>query len=63
MKNMMTMDRSMMTSPMMSPMSMPGMSAMPAMNMMMIPRCMMKMEKCDGGMKMMCTSDDAMAVR
>ena len=44
---------------------MPGMSsAMPAanMNMMMIPSCTMKMEKCDGGMKMMCMSDDAMAV-
>jgi len=44
---------------------MPGMSnAMPAanMNMMMIPSCTMKMEKCDGGMKMMCMSDDMMAV-
>lgn len=43
---------------------MPGMSnAMPAanMNMMMIPRCTVRMEKCDGGMKMMCMSDDQMA--
>src|SRR5437868_5305748 len=33
---------------------------MPAgMNMMMVPRCTMKMEKCSGGMKITCTSDDA----
>src|SRR6516225_8139936 len=31
------------------------------MNMMMAPRCTMKMEKCTGGMKMTCTCDDAMA--
>ena len=45
--------------------TMPGMSSsMPAanMNMMMIPRCTMKMEKCEGGMTMMCMSDDQMAV-
>src|SRR5579883_1183608 len=41
-------------------MGMPG--SMPAgMNMMMVPRCTMKMEKCDGGMKIVCTSDDKMA--
>jgi hypothetical protein len=37
--------------------------SMPAgqMNMMMIPRGTMKMEKCDGGMKVMCTTTDATA--
>ncbi|MBV8314413.1 MAG: hypothetical protein JOZ53_05705, partial [Planctomycetaceae bacterium] len=30
----------------------------PGMNMMMIPRCTMKMEKCDGGMKITCTCED-----
>ena len=33
-----------------------------AMNMMMMPRCTMKMEKCEGGMRMMCMSSDEMAV-
>jgi hypothetical protein len=34
---------------------------MPAgMNMMMVPHCTMKMEKCTGGMKIACTCDDAM---
>ncbi|SIO27879.1 hypothetical protein SAMN05444166_3431 [Singulisphaera sp. GP187] len=50
--------------------SMPGMgtgmmsspSAMPAgMNMMMVPRCTIKMEKCAGGMKITCGCDDKMA--
>ena len=45
-----------------APMMSGNQGMMPAMNMMMIPRCSMKMEKCDGGMKMMCMSDDAMAV-
>ena len=56
----------------MMPMSMPGMMMNPmagmqmpmgmgAMNGMMIPRCTMKMEKCPGGMKMMCVCDDATA--
>src|SRR5947209_18622708 len=36
-----------------------GMSG--GMNMMMVPRCTMKMEKCDGGMKVTCTSDDKMS--
>lgn len=31
------------------------------MNMMMIPRCTMMMEKCDDGMRMMCTSKDEAA--
>ena len=49
-------------------MMMPGMTMnppMPAatgMNMMVIPRCTMKMEKCDGGMKMTCVCEDAMSV-
>ena len=60
MKTMMTMDRMSMTNPMMA--GSPGTMVPPAMNMMMVPRCTMKMEKCDGGMKMMCQSDDAMAV-
>jgi len=59
---MMTLDRQMMPmTSMMSnsqPMMMGGAASM---NMMMIPRCMMKMEKCEGGMKMMMTCDDAMA--
>ena len=29
------------------------------MNMMMVPRCTMKIEKCTGGMKITCTCDDA----
>ncbi|WP_406694439.1 hypothetical protein V5E97_25525 [Singulisphaera sp. Ch08] len=50
--------------------SMPGMgagmmgspSAMPTgMNMMMVPRCTIKMEKCPGGMKITCSCDDKMA--
>ena len=43
---------------------MPGMGgSMPAanMNMMMIPRCTMQMEKCEDGMKIMCMCDDQMA--
>jgi hypothetical protein len=45
----------------MSPMG--GMSMPSAMsNMMMIPRCTMKMEKCEGGMMVMCSSTDEMAV-
>jgi len=54
------------------PQSMPGMSTMmsgmgtqmpaaPAMNVMMVPRCKMKMEKCTGGMKIMCSCEDKMA--
>jgi len=45
-----------------------GMSGMPAMgnsgmgSMMMVPRCTMKMEKCEGGMTVMCTSMDPMSV-
>src|SRR5258708_570939 len=42
--------------PGMGTMGMPG-----GMNMMMVPRCTMKMEKMAGGMKMTCTCDDAMA--
>lgn len=51
----------------MAGMGMPSMSA-PAMgsatmtpNMMMVPRCIMKMEKCTGGMKITCSCDDKMA--
>lgn len=48
------------------PMGMSGMSkgmmgGMPAMNMMMMPRCQMVMEKCEDGMKMMCTTTDETA--
>ena len=61
MKGMMAMDRMMMGMPAMGATGM-GMQ-MPAggMNMMMIPRCTMKMEKCKGGMKMMCTASDETA--
>jgi hypothetical protein len=39
-----------------------GMGAMPAgMNMMMVPRCTMKCEKVQGGMKIICTCDDTTA--
>ena len=38
------------------------MSGMPSMgNMMMVPRCKVKMEKCAGGMKMTCICDDEMS--
>ncbi len=51
-------------------MGMPGMSATPMggtagqmmPNLMMVPRCTFKMEKCQGGMKITCTCDDKMAV-
>src|SRR6185369_11975128 len=39
--------------------SMPAAPA--AMNCMMVPRCTMKFEKCTGGIKIMCTSEDKMA--
>jgi hypothetical protein len=39
----------------------PPMTATTGMNMMVIPRCTMKMEKCDGGMKMMCICEDTMS--
>ena len=43
----------------------PGMGTMPmspmAPNMVMVPRCAMKVEKCAGGMKLTCTCDDAAA--
>ena len=63
MKSMMTMDRSAMAMPGMTAGSMN--SAMPMsgnMNMMMVPRCTIKMEKCKDGMKMMCSSTDEMAM-
>jgi hypothetical protein len=60
MKTMMTMDRMSMPASMMG--NTPNMMGMPSMNMMMVPRCTMKMEMCSDGMKMMCMSDDAMAV-
>ena len=46
-------------------MGMTGTGTMPAMptspNMVMVPRCAMKVEKCSGGMKMTCSCDDATA--
>ena len=39
----------------------PGMGMPAGMNMMMVPRCTMKMEKCTGGMKITCMCDDKMA--
>jgi hypothetical protein len=38
-----------------------GQSAPAATNWMMVPRCTMKMEKCQGGMKMTCMCDDKVA--
>lgn len=38
----------------------PG-AAPSAMNMMMVPRCSMKIEKCTGGMKITCSCDDKMS--
>lgn len=52
----MTMERPMMSMP-----AMPTMPANAGMNMMMMPRCSMQMEKCKGGMMMTCTADSAMA--
>lgn len=57
--NLMTSDRMMgmmMPGGMNGTMNMPMMGGMP--NMMMAPRCTMKMEKCTGGMKVTCTSND-----
>jgi hypothetical protein len=34
----------------------------PAMNMMMVPRCTVRMEKCTGGMRIHCSADDKMAL-
>ena len=53
----------------MSSMGMPGMASSPMggtaapmmPNMLMVPRCTMKMEKCTGGMKIMCSCDDPTA--
>jgi len=42
-------------------MGMPMGAAAPSMNMMMMPRCTMKMEQCNGGMKIMCSCTDEMA--
>jgi hypothetical protein len=43
-------------------MSMPsGQMGMPMSGGMMVPQCMMKMEKCTGGMKITCTCEDATA--
>lgn len=57
--NTMMMDRTTMPMTGMGMPSMPGMSA--GMNMMMVPRCTMMMEKCEGGMKIVCKCDDKMA--
>jgi len=65
MASMMMMDKSMMgpMGAMGSPMAAGPMTAgMPgAMQMCMVPRCTMKMEKCKGGMKMTCTCEDQVA--
>src|SRR5262249_59078100 len=48
--------------PGMGSMTMTGMGTAPmAPNMMMVPRCKMTVEKMQGGMKMTCTCDDAVA--
>ena len=62
MAGMMAMDRSMMgMSPAGAGMGMNMPMAAGGMNMMMIPRCTMKMEKCKDGMKMMCMATDETA--
>jgi hypothetical protein len=66
MTNTMMMDRTGMGMP---GMGMPGMGSSPMggttapmmPNMLMVPRCTMKMEKCTGGMKIVCSCDDPMA--
>ena len=51
-----------MGSPTMGTGMMGSVGTMPAgMNMLMVPRCTMKMEKCTGGMKITCSCDDKMA--
>jgi len=59
----MMMDRGMMAG--MGTMGQTGMTSPASMptttNMMMVPRCTMKFEKCTGGMKIMCSCDDTMA--
>src|SRR5262249_20213245 len=45
----------------MAPGPMGGMGAQMMPSMMMVTRCTMKMEKCQGGMKITCTCDDKMA--
>jgi hypothetical protein len=61
----MMMDRGTMAGMGATGMTAPGMGTgmgMPAgMNMMMVPRCTMKFEKCQGGMKISCNCDDKMA--
>ena len=47
--------------PSMTPSAMGGTSAPMMPNMMMVPRCTMKIEKCTGGMKITCSCDDQMA--
>ena len=42
-------------------MAMPAPGTAPTMNPMMVPRCTMKFEKCQGGMKITCTCDDQMS--
>ncbi len=42
------------------PMPMPS-TGMPGMNMYMLPHCTFKVEKCQGGMKIHCNCDDAVA--
>jgi hypothetical protein len=58
----MMMDRGMMQGMGMGQPGMTPSAAMPATpNMMMVPRCTLKFEKCQGGMKLTCACDDKMA--
>ncbi|MBV9850317.1 MAG: hypothetical protein JO250_11630 [Armatimonadetes bacterium] len=70
MDTMMTMDRGMMGTATigagMMPGMMSGMGTMPGMgmpNMMMMPRCTMSMEMCEGGMRMTCRCEDPMGAQ
>jgi hypothetical protein len=57
----MMMDRNMMGMPGAGSGTMSGGTGAMAPSMVMVPRCTFKMEKCAGGMKMMCVCDDAAA--
>src|SRR5438105_9777079 len=50
-----------MTAPTMGTMAMGGAGGMMAPNMVMVPRCSFKVEKCQGGMKITCSCDDTTA--
>jgi hypothetical protein len=58
--NAMMMERTGLTNPLMTPSTLPGTMSGPP-SWIMTPRCTFKFEKCPGGMKMMCSCEDATA--